>query len=62
MLQEIIRQPQLYKELSGTSLAGSMHPDLDKLSPEQMKKLKQLDKLERKGWDESHGFDIGSLK
>merc|ERR1711934_742667 len=51
MLQEIIRQPQLYKELSGTSLAGSMHPDLDHLNKEQRKKLAQLDKLERKGWD-----------
>lgn len=32
MLQEIIRQPQLYKLLSGTSLAGTMHPDLDHLN------------------------------
>lgn len=39
MLKEIIRQPQLYKELTGTSLAGSMHPDLDKLTKEQRKKL-----------------------
>lgn len=51
MLQEIIRQPQLYKELSGTSLAGSMHPDLDHLNKEQRKKLAQLDKLQQKGWD-----------
>ena len=56
MLQEIIRQPQLYKNLNGTSLAGSMHPDLDHLNKEQRKKLAQLDKLERKGWD------VASLK
>lgn len=37
--------------LAGTSLAGSMHPNLDKLSEEQKKKLQQLDKLQRKGWD-----------
>lgn len=62
MLQEVIRQPQLYKELTGTMLGGSMHPDLDKLTKDQRKKLNQLDKLERKGWDESHGFDIQALK
>lgn len=56
MLQEIIRQPQLYKQLSGTSLTGSMHPDLDHLNKEQKKKLAQLDNLERKGWD------VASLK
>ena len=56
MLQEIIRQPQLYKLLSGTSLMGSMHPDLDHLNKEQKKKLAQLDNLERKGWD------VASLK
>lgn len=56
MLQEIIRQPQLFKMLSGTSLAGSMHPDLDHLKPEQRKKLAQLDKYERQGWD------VASLK
>ena len=32
MLVEIVRQPQLYKELSGTNLAGSIHPDLDHLN------------------------------
>lgn len=37
--------------LAGTSLAGSMHPNLDNLSEEQKKKLQQLDKLQRKGWD-----------
>lgn len=56
MLQEIVRQPQLYKELSGTSLQGSMHPDLDHLNDAQRKKLNQLDKLEQKGWD------VGALK
>lgn len=56
MIQEIIRQPDLYKQLTGTSLAGSMHPDLDHLNPQQRKKLDQLDKLERKGWD------VASLK
>lgn len=28
-----------------------MHPDLDHLNKEQRRKLAQLDKLERKGWD-----------
>lgn len=56
MLVEIIRQPQLYKELGGTSLTGTMHPSLDHLTPEQRKKLVQLDKMERKGWD------VGPLK
>lgn len=56
MLQEIIRQPQLFKMLSGTSLAGSMHPDLDHLTEAQRKKLAQLDNYERKGWD------VASLK
>lgn len=39
MLCEIVRQPQLYKELSGSTLTGSMSPELDHLSPEQKKKL-----------------------
>lgn len=56
MIQEIIRQPDLYKQMTGTSLAGSMHPNLDHLNKQQKKKLAQLDKLERKGWD------VGSLK
>lgn len=56
MLVEVFRQPQLYKELTGTNLQGSMHPDLDHLNKEQRKKLNQLDKLERKGWD------VGALK
>jgi len=42
--------------LSGTSLAGSMHPDLDHLTEAQRKKLAQLDNYERKGWD------VASLK
>jgi hypothetical protein len=33
-----------------------MHPDLDFLNKQQKKKLAQLDKLERKGWD------VGALK
>lgn len=51
MLQEVIRQPDLYKQLTGTCLTGSMHPDLDHLNKEQRRKLAMLDKLERKGWD-----------
>jgi len=51
MLQEVMRQPDLLKHLSGTSLAGSMHPGLDYLNDEQRKKLAQLDKFERKGWN-----------
>jgi len=33
-----------------------MSPELDHLSPEQKKKLDQLDRLERKGWE------VGNLK
>lgn len=51
MLQEIVRQPELYKGLSGTSLTGSMSPELDKLTKEERKKLDHLDKLEQQGWN-----------
>ena len=51
MLQEIVRQPELVKALTGTSLKGSIDPAYDKLEPEDRKKLKQLDDFERKGYD-----------
>jgi len=56
MLQEIIRSPELYKALSGSSLKGACDPALDKLSPAARRKLEHLDKLERKG------FDVSALK
>lgn len=56
MLQEIIRSPELYKALSGSSLKGACDPNLDRLTPEERQKLEHLDKLERKG------FDVATLK
>jgi len=56
MLQEIIRSPELYKALSGSTLKGACDPALDKLDPEARRKLEHLDKLERKG------FDVAALK
>jgi len=51
MLNEIVRQPQLFKNLSGSLLIGSMHPDLDYLSKKEKDQLAHLNKLERNGWD-----------
>lgn len=51
MLQEIIRQPELIKQLSGTSLRGAMDPIYDKLAPAEKSKLEHLDNMERKGFD-----------
>jgi hypothetical protein len=34
MIQEIVRQPELVKALTGTSLKGSIDPAYDKLKPE----------------------------
>ena len=33
ILQEIVRSPELFKALTGSSLLGSCDPDLDKLDP-----------------------------
>lgn len=46
MLQEVIRQPELLKALTGSSLRGSMDPMLDQFSEEDKKKYRHLEKLE----------------
>lgn len=51
MLQEIVRQSQLLKHLSGSSLKGPIAPIYDKLSDEDKKKLQHLENMERKGFD-----------
>lgn len=56
MLQEIIRSPELYKALSGSTLKGACDPNLDRLTTAERHKLEHLDKLERKG------FDVATLK
>lgn len=50
-LQEIVRSPELFKALSGSSLGGGCDPILDKLSPEDKRKLEHLDMLQKKGFD-----------
>lgn len=49
MLQEIIRQPEFIKAISGSSLRGSLDPMFDKMPPAERKKLAHLENLERKG-------------
>ena len=56
MLQEIVRQPELFKQLTGSTLKGPMAPIYDKLTPEEKKKLEHLENMERKG------FDISKLR
>jgi len=56
MLQEIVRSPELYKALTGSSLRGSCDPKRDQLRPAERQKLEHLDKLERRG------FDVAALK
>lgn len=57
MLQEIFRQPEFFKALSGTSLkGGSADPVLDKLTESQKQKLQTLNLLEQKG------FEVTELK
>lgn len=46
MLQEIMRQPEFYKSLCGSSLKATGDPKLDGLSDEKKKKFEHLDKLE----------------
>lgn len=50
MLQEIMRSPELFKAISGSSLKGTCDPMLDKLTPAERQKIDHLDKLERKGF------------
>lgn len=56
MIQEIIRSPGLLKLLTGSSLRGTLDPQLDTLKYEVRKKLERLDMLEQKG------FDVGALR
>jgi hypothetical protein len=56
MLQEILRQPELIKCLTGSTLKGSSDPIFDKMTPEERRKLEHLETLERKG------FEVGKLK
>jgi hypothetical protein len=56
MLQEIVRSPELYKALTGSSLRGSCDPKRDRLSQAERQKLEHLDRLERRG------FDVTQLK
>lgn len=43
ILQEIVRSPELFKAISGSSLKGVCDPDLDKLDPIELKKFNHLD-------------------
>jgi len=56
MIQEIVRQPGLFKLLTGTNLKGAMDPSLDNMKEEIRKKLQRLEALEQKG------FDIKSIR
>jgi hypothetical protein len=51
MLQEIIRSPELFKAITGSSLKGATDPALDKLSEKDKAKLEHLNKLEQKNFD-----------
>lgn len=51
MLQEIVRSPELLKAMTGSSLKGSCDPKLDNLSNADRKKIIQLEKMEKKGFD-----------
>ena len=51
ILQEIIRSPELFKALTGSSLRGAADPALDKLDEKQKKKLETLNLLEQKGFE-----------
>lgn len=46
MIQEIIRNPGLYKLMTGGNLKGSLDPALDNLNKEQVRKLQRMWVLE----------------
>lgn len=56
MIIEILRSPELYKAVSGTSLKGTTDPALDSLTKADKNKYLALEKLEQKG------FDVAKLK
>jgi hypothetical protein len=51
MLVEIVRSPELLKQLTGSTLKGTVDPVLDKLSKEDQEKLQHYIKLSQKGFD-----------
>lgn len=57
MVQEIIRQPDLLKALTGSSLRGSIHPMLDKFEQEDKLKYRHLERLEAR-----KKFDVKDMK
>jgi hypothetical protein len=56
MILEILKSPEFYKAVQGTSLKGTTDPALDSLVADQKAKYLTLEKLEQKG------FDVGKLK
>ena len=56
MLQEIVRQPEFIKAITGSSLKGSMDPIFDRMPAPLRTKLEHLEILERKG------FEVSKLK
>ena len=56
LLREIYRSPEFLRALSGSSLRGSVSPDLDNLTKQQKKKLAHLEMLDQKG------FEVTALK
>lgn len=51
IIQEIVRCPELFKAITGSSLKGSAAPVYDKLNEKEKAKFDQLCKLEQKGFD-----------
>jgi len=51
MLAEIVRSPELLKAITGTSLKGETDPALDSLSESEKEKLRNLEMLEKKGFE-----------
>lgn len=56
MLQEIVRQPELFKAITGSTLKGTCDPHLDRLPEQDRRKMEQLETLARKG------FEVEQLK
>jgi hypothetical protein len=58
MVQEIVRSPEFLKQLTGSSLKGTVDPILDKLSAKDREKIAHYDRLERL----NKGFDVEKLR
>lgn len=54
LLQEIVRQPQFIKSITGSSLKGALDPVFDKMDDKQRSKLEHLENLERKNFEVTH--------